>query len=292
MATRASNWVWTQIADGYQQVSVNSWKHFHDFVFHEMVDYGSYVWRGQRCDNWRLESTLGRLIRDAKVKTAQRHDFLSSHLAKFKLSTRGRRGVNPARMDGDDDWWALGQHHGLATPLLDWTASPFVAAFFAFSDLGAPQTKARAIFAVHQPTVENLAEAQADEKNRKNRQLAADYDAGKKVKLGILGRAMLDMEAGPEVKFIRPLSDENQRLISQAGLFTRVPVGQTIEEWVAANCVHESHQTTLIKILVPDRDRDICLRMLNRMNINHLSLFPDLQGASRYCNVFSEVDNY
>jgi hypothetical protein len=35
----------------------------------------------------------------------------------------------------------------------------------------------------------------------------------------------------PEVEFIRPMSDENARLVHQGGLFTRAPEGVDLETW-------------------------------------------------------------
>ena len=50
----------------------------------------------------------------------------------------------------------------------------------------------------------------------------------------------------------------------------------------------------MIKILITEspEDRSSFLRFLNRMNINYLSLFPDLEGAAKYCNMQLEIDNY
>jgi transposase len=38
--------------------------------------------------------------------------------------------------------------------------------------------------------------------------------------------------------------------------------------------------------------RPECLRTLNMMNINHLSLFPDIYGSSLHCNKSLEIDKY
>lgn len=288
---RTKRWTWKDVAKGFGEVRISSWKYFGDFVYQEMLDYDSYVWRGHRCDNWKLESTLDRLIRNAKVTLPRARRFRENHLEQFQFAARGRRGPNPPALDEENSWWALGQHHGLATPLLDWTTSPFVAAFFAFIELNDLQTPQRAIYALHRPSVESRARSKARAENIRRREALSKAEADG-TSLGILRRAALEAKAEPEVQFIRPLSDENQRLVNQGGLFTRAPTGKTLEEWVQENHDPEDKGYTLIKIHIPNRDRDGCLRNLNRMNINHLSLFPDLSGASMFCNLFSEIDKY
>ncbi|HKP01854.1 MAG TPA: hypothetical protein VJU77_00705 [Chthoniobacterales bacterium] len=48
----------------------------------------------------------------------------------------------------------------------------------------------------------------------------------------------------------------------------------------------------LYKLLLPSEERLMALRSLNRMNINFLSLYPDVEGASLYCNMTLELDHY
>ncbi|MEL4179599.1 FRG domain-containing protein [Roseateles sp. PN1] len=289
-----------KIANGYWQCVMPDWTSFVSYVCTDMQSYQAFVWRGQRMSAWTLVPTLTRALKGDPSDPAEflRHAVLTQeHLDRFKLSTRGRRGKSPRVLESDDDWWALAQHHGLATPLLDWTTSPFVAAFFAFMKEDPDQTDHRAVFALHSETLINAAKSKARAQDLEIRQRFEDVRSGK-VKPGLL-----DLFAGgkpppktePELAFIHPLTDENERLVNQGGLFTRLASrveNPSLEAWLVDSGDEENRGLELIKFLIPNSEREKCLISLNRMNINHLTLFPDLGGASAHCNLALEIEGY
>lgn len=288
----SQNWKWiSDSEDGIGKVLMPSWSSFVDFIHNEMLDFDDYIWRGQRQESWPLISKFERLVADARVKKAKQYDFRNHHLEKFKYAVRGRRGNSPVKLETDNDWWALGQHYGLATPLLDWSQSPFVAAFFAFEEVGTKQTKHRAIYALQHKSVEHRAGTEMARKNRE-RAAAKKKREASEVELGLLGMLTEAPVTSPEVEFIRPLSDENQRLVNQGGLFSSGPSNGSLEKWLKETHNNPQEGYILIKILIPNDEREQCLKALNRMNINHLTLFPDISGASKYCNLFSEIESY
>lgn len=269
--TTVSGWERIAQADGVVTFRLMSWPKYFDFLEAEVFTPSAtarqaYIWRGQRRADWSLSSSLDRLFGKLDLLTAAPkvlESLSAKHLEAFKYATRGRRGLNPAVLS-QNEWWSLGQHFGLATPLLDWTRSPFAAAYFAFEDLSSDPTEVRIVYGLDQRAVE-----------QKNYEL----EHGPSFEQGRL----------PVIEFIDPMSDENQRLVSQGGLFTRSPIGTPIEQWVA-RAFENSPLPILLRIEIPDGDRLTCLRTLNRMNINHLSLFPDLSGASRFTNLKLELE--
>ena len=286
--SRRAKWSKPKIENGCAQIQFSSWKRFFEYLNEEMHNSRSYIWRGQRCDNWPLKSTYHRLIEKLDLKRTKNWKnwaYKQPQLLRFQYASRGRRGPNPPEIEKNIEWWALGQHHGLATPLLDWTSSPFVATFFAFAEgVGEDQTNNRAIYALNEEHVTDMNETLFEEAvgkkglNEDTKTREARIEAGTKAKMSTL-------------EFIEPNTDEIKSLISQSGLFTLTPDDSPLEAWVQKLFAGEQ-RSILLKLLVPNKDRKECLRALNRMNINHASLFPDLYGASKYCNLFAEIENY
>ncbi len=266
----AAHWKLLSASDGAAAYKLSSWSFFVDFLDRVVFPPGSrhrYIWRGQRRSDWSLSSSLDRLYQKTGVvgcPQKELEELSKRHLRVFQYASRGRRGTNPVQLRVDNEWWALGQHFGLATPLLDWTRSPFAAAYFAFEENPADRTECRVVYALDEGAIE---------------QRYDELQEGPSFEEGRL----------PVIELIDPMSDENQRLVSQGGLFTRAPIGTPIERWVESQ-FEGSTAAVLIRIEIPDLDREVCLRALDRMNINHLSLFPDLGGASRYSNLRLEVD--
>ncbi|MFM5064000.1 FRG domain-containing protein [Aeromonas caviae] len=259
---RKARWESCGLKKGVAEIKLSSWKYFSDYINQEMLDYTTYVYRGHGDHRWKLEPTLDRLVKSPTSPVRE------EHLNKFRFETRGRRGQNPPLLRDDNDWWALGQHHGLATPLLDWTESPFVAFYFAASVAEKAKSQYFSVFALSQISVE-----------RKNEYINNNESITK-----VNGQK-------PTVKIFRPLSDENNRLVNQRGLFTRGPNNVDLEQWVQSHPCEPGHME-IIKITVPTVDVRNCLRYLNRMNINHATLFPDLLGASEFCNAYLKIPSY
>ncbi len=258
---RQKSWVYSEVVNGICSVKISSWKYFNSYVFSELMDYKSYIFRGQRDSTWKLYSSFDRLIDKAGKRATK--STLAKHLKNFQSSIRGRRGNNPIQFEDENSWWSLGQHFGLSTPLLDWSHSPYVAAYFAYEANKEP--KDRIVFAINYHRIIS-----------KSKEL---LEKGKKSRDQV-------------ILFFQPNTDDNPRLLSQKGIFSKNPINTHIEEWVEEHFKNESEEQVLIRVILPNDDRDVALKNMNRMNINHLTLFPDIFGACIYSNINLSIQGY
>jgi len=235
-------WTPTGVNDGIEEIHIRRWNYFIDYVQDHFPPDSSWVFRGHRKDTYKLESTIDRQIKD-KARTKE---IRSAQLERFKLAIRGKRGANPPAYTDEKEWWSIGQHFELLTPLLDWSNSPYTAAYFSFFKTGHDDTKKRVVIALNKEKV-------------------------------------IDNGLKDEIEFFVPSSDENARVISQNGLFTYSESGKSIEELVKDKCAG-LNEAVVKKIILPNDERENALAGLELMNINHLTLFPDLHGASIYSN--------
>ncbi|MBN2181433.1 MAG: FRG domain-containing protein [Sedimentisphaerales bacterium] len=264
---------------GIVEKELQSWIEFIDFVRDPIESWGTLIYRGQANSEWEVTSTLDRLEkRFPTTPNLEKNDWdyfkrprvdRKRQLERFKEMARGKLASQIPDAE-DDEWWALAQHHGMSTPMLDWTYSPFVALYFAFEDEKCSNRTPdkRAVFALSHHLIP------------------------------------ADKASNTHPKPFAPSWPGNYRLTNQGGLFLKMPQSIDLEKYIKKEFKDDTYgiyaggkgnphpKTVLKKFIIPNskKDRFECLRFLDHMNINRVSLFPDLDGAARYINNLWEIN--
>jgi len=169
------------------------------------------------------------------------------------LSARTRHIFNLKDADENGAFFNLAQHHGYPTPLLDWTYSPYVAAFFAYRDIRA----------------------------------TGSADPNKRVRVFILdqrwkveiNQILFATRPFPHFSIGEFIAIENERMIPQQSISAITNVDD-IETYIQSAAQKFGKGVPyLTAIDLPASERPAVFRELSYMGITAGSLFPGLDGA-------------
>jgi hypothetical protein len=223
-----------------------NWREYKDYV--AGLKGRNYLFRGQN-KPWRLRTSFHRAGR-ADILRFTREDIPELHR---HLSSRTKHLFNLTIPDENGGFFNLIQHHGYPTPILDWTYSPYVAAFFAYRHI----------------SDERVAKSGPDDVVRvlvfDQAQWRTDFN-----QFVVLAPAALHFSVA---EFI---AVENERMIPQQAASTVTNIDD-IESYIKSKEAEEK-KVYLSAIDLPVSERKAVTNELRRMGITAGSLFPGLDG--------------
>lgn len=251
-----------------KQTDLRNWEEFESKVAQLVNDrtlrkretdnyISEYLFRGQSNSAWSLETTLerytdrlptlGEYYRALCVVKPQVEIFTGASWVdvpslKDYIDEIGKEGLLPPGKFPAYEYFVYLRHHGFPSPLLDWTRSPYVAAYFAFRDV----TSTASVVSIY---------------------AYCEYTAGHK--FGSSNR--------PKITGLGPYVRGHRRHFQQQSQYTVCTVHQdgalTYASHDAAFAGNNEDQDELWKFNIPASEREKVLKRLEQYNINAFSLF-------------------
>jgi hypothetical protein len=234
------------------------------------------IFRGQRDITWPLWSLWERkldLLRGGDSGRDMDHLFgpegrnnrnaiRDQYLARFRDLAIGLPGMRSELLSDDKQAWALGRHHGLVTPLLDWSFSPFVALFFGCFDQV----------------------VSTDIKSQYGGRGLMQAIQGSPDAIAVWELAYSDDVLVPgEFEVFIARSDLAHRQKAQGGCFSLLTHATAAD--VASYLATRQLAFRLLRFELSGWEIPKALWNLRLMNITYSSLFPDLDGAAIEANM-------
>lgn len=216
------------------------------------------LFRGQPDASWELTTTLERYLKQQETDVFSYYNVLRA-VAQHVGGATGRRWKLPLGFEYQRLWdggrkfpkgsfpayefLAYARHHGFPSPLLDWSRSPYIAAYFAYTFTEVPESGNVAIFAFRE----------------------------------YAGSTKISQSGVPEIRELGPYVQAHPRHFLQQSHYTvcwrRVGTSATY-------CRHEyvfqstrRRQDLLRKYVLPASEASSVIAELDRFNLNAYSLF-------------------
>lgn len=250
-------------------IDFEKWSDFMNYLDKHFRSSRGLIYRGQADAAWNVESTLLRQVKkyythaipDASPNEIQTLAGRESNRygGQIMQSFRLHLGQTTSGPFQNEDEWLLGRHNGLFSPILDWSRSPYVAAFFAAADVVMnPSSNRSGQFGIWSLSSQLFEVHRTIHRSTDSRKTIKEFDAAK------LG---------------------NQRGIAQQGVGTFIYPDTDIQSLASEVEGDPLANGSLRCFRLPVLEAASAIDHLYLMNIHFRSLYPDNMGLALQANM-------